>query len=84
MSKEGRISTTALTITLLLCAFLAEGAGKDPKSEKLPDAAEKIRPLLIGAKVPALLLRNADGSSFDLNATMARRPTIVVFYRGGW
>lgn len=84
MSKKGRIAV--LSIALLLCAFSAEAIGKDAKSTrvKLPDSAEKIHPLLIGVKVPALVLKNADGTPFNLNEAVAGKPAIIVFYRGGW
>jgi len=47
-------------------------------------SAEDIHPLSIGATVPALTLQAADGSAFDMNTVIAKRPTVVIFYRGGW
>ncbi len=41
-------------------------------------------PLQVGDPVPALALRTADGSVFDLNAAIARKPAVLIFYRGGW
>jgi len=47
-------------------------------------SAEQVSPLLIGARAPALTLKQADGSAFDLGDAMTSKPTIVIFYRGGW
>lgn len=47
--------------------------------------AATVRPLPVGASMPAgSIVRTAEGKSFDLNAAVARQPTILIFYRGGW
>lgn len=50
----------------------------------IPLKPEDISPLLIGESIPLLTLPTASGSSFDLNKSVSERPTILVFYRGGW
>jgi peroxiredoxin len=50
----------------------------------VPTSAQDIKPLLIGASVPDVTLRTAKGESFDLKAAVAKKPTILIFYRGGW
>jgi len=45
---------------------------------------EDVSPLLCGEKIPAAVLMDAKANSFDLNKAVASRPTILVFYRGGW
>lgn len=45
-------------------------------------AAEKT--LQAGDPVPAVELRTADGSAFDLTAAIAEKPSVLIFYRGGW
>jgi len=47
-------------------------------------SADQVSPLLIGARAPALILKQSDGSAFDLGDAMASKPTILIFYRGGW
>lgn len=66
-----------LSICIFFMAILA-------RSDDLPDSPRKIRPLLIGSTVPELTLKNLDDSDFDLNAAIAQKPTILIFYRGGW
>lgn len=49
-----------------------------------PQAPEDVSPLLIGEKVPSLSLVDAQGKAFDLRQSLTTKPTILVFYRGGW
>jgi len=50
----------------------------------VPDAPNKICPLLIGSPVPPITLQTLDGEAFDLNARLKNRPTILIYFRGGW
>jgi peroxiredoxin len=54
------------------------------QSNDIPDRAADIRPLLIDAKIPTVRLRTMNGESFDVNATVRKKPTILLFFRGGW
>lgn len=54
------------------------------RAHQLPSSAEDICPILVGASVPKLTLTTLNGSSFDLNAAIAEKPTVLIFYRGGW
>ncbi|EDM37991.1 hypothetical protein PBAL39_16239 [Pedobacter sp. BAL39] len=49
-----------------------------------PQKPEDISPLLIGETIPSATLKGANGESFDLNKEVAAKPTILIFYRGGW
>lgn len=50
----------------------------------IPDRAEDISPLLIGEEIPDMGLTDINGNAFDLKKTIAQKPTVLVFYRGGW
>lgn len=50
----------------------------------IPQKPEDISPLLNGENIPLVTLLDASGSSFDLNKAVAEKPTILIFYRGGW
>ncbi|MET4082648.1 peroxiredoxin [Pedobacter sp. UYP30] len=50
----------------------------------VPLKPEDVSPLLVGEKIPTLILSNDKGESVDLNKVVAEKPTILVFYRGGW
>src|SRR5690554_5506850 len=51
---------------------------------QVPFKAEDISPLLIGEQVPNANLLDVDGLSVQLKDVMNVKPTILVFYRGGW
>lgn len=46
--------------------------------------AETVRPLLIGATVPNITLTRVDGKDFVLGTELQLKPTVLIFYRGGW
>jgi hypothetical protein len=50
----------------------------------IPEDAQNIRPLLVNATIPQLTLPDTTGQPFDVNAAVRERPTILLFYRGGW
>lgn len=50
----------------------------------VPLKPEDISPLLVGENIPQAVLTDAAGKPFDLNAAVTAKPTILVFYRGGW
>ncbi|WP_394675644.1 peroxiredoxin-like family protein [uncultured Sphingobacterium sp.] len=51
---------------------------------RIPQNPEDISPLLCGEKIPMAVLVDVSGKRFDLNRAISRKPTILVFYRGGW
>ena len=77
---------------LLLAVIAVLGTpGKDKKDKALEEethkvarSAEEICPILIGDSVPELTLRTVDGKLFNLNKALRNKPTVLIFYRGGW
>ena len=65
--------------SLALAALLAPPA----RAAVAPSAAEA-KPLAVGATTPGATLLNADGTAFDLGAALSEKPTVLIFYRGGW
>lgn len=49
-----------------------------------PDAPHKICPLPIGSPVPPLTLQTLDAEPFDLYARLRVKPTVLIYFRGGW
>lgn len=47
-------------------------------------SAEEIRPLLVGSAVPSVTVRTIDGTEVDLREVVLQKPSVLVFYRGGW
>jgi peroxiredoxin len=48
-----------------------------------PDA-KSARPLAVGATAPDATVQSPDGTALSLATLLAERPTVLVFYRGGW
>ncbi|MFD2932818.1 peroxiredoxin-like family protein [Spirosoma flavum] len=67
-----------LSISLLALLF-AFTTGID-----VPQKPEDISPLLIGETIPDVHLQTLDGKSISLLSEIAKKPTLLVFYRGGW
>lgn len=65
-------------------ALLAVATVDAVEEEPLPQSAEQVRPLLVGAALPPAVLTGDDGVSLDLAASVAGKPAVLVFYRGGW
>jgi peroxiredoxin len=50
----------------------------------VPAKPTDISPLLIGESIPSLALKDANGKTVRVNDKIKERPTILIFYRGGW
>ena len=50
----------------------------------IPTGADDAVPLKAGDNAPAVKVTAVDGTSFDLGRAIAAKPTILIFYRGGW
>lgn len=72
-------TTMILAGAALVCAIAASASTAD-----VPASAEDVRPLLVGSAVPDVRLPAADGGEVDLLASARAKPTILIFYRGGW
>lgn len=46
--------------------------------------ANDVKPLLIGTRIPDVSVRTIDGESVRLRNLVNRKPTVLIFYRGGW
>ncbi|MDM3870692.1 peroxiredoxin-like family protein [Porticoccus sp. W117] len=67
---------SALLISTLL--FATQGM-----AASVAESSAQINPLSVGAAIPAATLSNLDGEPVTVTA-LADKPTIAVFYRGGW
>lgn len=51
---------------------------------QVPEKAEDISPLLIGEIIPEATLQDVNGVEVNLQNVFNEKPTVLVFYRGGW
>ena len=47
-------------------------------------SADKVTPVLINSTIPDVMVKTIDGESVKLRDIVKDKPTIFVFYRGGW
>lgn len=74
-------------LPFLICALLlAATAQAQPTTTaaSVPNAPTQICPQPIGSAVPAMELQSLDGKPFDLAAAIKAKPTILIYFRGGW
>lgn len=68
----------------------AEGAMRAMKSGvstsglSVPASADKTHPLDVGDSVPDVSVQALDGKTVSLLDQVKARPTVLIFYRGGW
>jgi len=72
-----------MKIPITLLALLL-AAGCTLPIAKVPQSAEEIRPLQVGSTIPNVVLRAPTGEPFDLRQAVMEKPTVLIFYRGGW
>lgn len=53
-------------------------------SEHVASSPQDVCPLLNGMRIPQVTLGAADAAPFDLAELISTKPTVLVFYRGGW
>lgn len=53
-------------------------------SAQVPENADEICPMLIGETIPKATLQDSDGKQVELGKLLSSKPSVVVFYRGGW
>lgn len=46
--------------------------------------AKEVNPLLISSEIPDVKLKNMDDETVRLKELVSQKPSILVFYRGGW
>jgi len=51
---------------------------------QVPKNAEDICPLLMGESIPKATLQNSEGKQIEIGKLLSNKPTVLVFYRGGW
>jgi peroxiredoxin len=75
---------------LLFAFFIFVSLGLAPTTSEafdrtqVVDDAANVSPLLIGQSAPNTTLQTVDGAPVSFKALTLEKPTVVIFYRGGW
>ncbi|GAB4242421.1 MAG: peroxiredoxin-like family protein [Acidobacteriota bacterium] len=75
------IAGAALTLGLSLWTGGDLGA---VNRSAIAESAEEICPLLPGMPIPDVSVRDVSGNRVSLQSLVSIRPTVLIFYRGGW
>ena len=77
----------AILVSVAWIGGLSLAAAADPAptgAAPIPATPAEVRPILIGAEAPGLVLQNSAGEEVDLGRALEMRSTILVFYRAHW
>ena len=72
-------NTTLAVSTLLLSLFASISLGA-----AIPSSPAEVQPLEVGSAVPAATVQTADGKDVQLAELTTGKPSVIIFYRGGW
>lgn len=67
-------------LVLLFSVFATQALDRT----EIRTSAEDVTPLLNGATVPNAKVQTVEGDPLSLQGLFMQKPTVVVFYRGGW
>jgi hypothetical protein len=74
----------SIVVAVLLLGVMAAASRADTGGPFIADDPAQIRPLMIGAHVPDVALVTPDHRPVVLRDILAKQPTILIYYRGGW
>lgn len=77
-------NSISLIVLILFTTLQLTLAGEPAVKNHIASSAEEICPLLTGTQIPAVTLTNIDGEPFTLKSAVTKKPTALIFYRGGW
>lgn len=71
-----------INLVILFLIFSITMIGQNMKNAA--KSADQICPVLIGEKIPSVSLKSIDNNEVDLLELVSQKPTVLIFYRGGW
>ncbi|PWJ58728.1 peroxiredoxin [Dyadobacter jejuensis] len=69
---------------LSMMLFAVVRSANAQETTTFPQQATDISPLLIGESIPDFTLPDLQGKAVKLKEQLAAKPTLLIFYRGGW
>jgi peroxiredoxin len=73
---------TMRLITLLIIVSSSNLLAQQPAG--IPEFPTDISPLLIGETIPGMNLKTVDGITISILEKIAKKKSVLIFYRGGW
>lgn len=82
---NGRLGTCSTCVAITDGLGLTTLAVASPSDTPPVAASDKaINPRQVGEQAPSASIKNREGDTVALDAIIRGKPTVVVFYRGGW
>jgi len=84
---NGIIAGLGFVTFALLGGVVIAQSESSPQVETPGRVAERsndIHPILVGMKVPDVVLADVNGKEVKLYSLLEKKPTVLIFYRGGW
>ncbi len=53
-------------------------------SQSVPDSPTEVSPILVNSTIPDVSVRSIEDEKLSLRTVVAEKPTVLIFYRGGW
>lgn len=63
---------------------LAGGPDSPGRPERIAETPASVCPVLVGTAAPSAKVRDLDGVDRELRDVFHEKPTVLLFYRGGW
>lgn len=77
-----------LGISLVILMFALIAGSTNPlyanEQHKAVASAEETHPILVGEIIPDVSVETVDGKTVQLLELVRSKPTVLIFYRGGW
>lgn len=72
------------SIKLLLTLVIGFAISTAIFAQMVPDDPTKVHPILVNSTIPDVSVKTIDGESKTLKSIVSEKPTVLIFYRGGW
>ena len=84
MTRHNAMTQWVWLAAMILALESQPSAGRSFSNNDVPTRAEDICPVLIGQSIPDAVLKTPDNAPLKLTSAIAEKPTLLIFYRGGW
>jgi len=79
-----KIRTPSMLILVAALAAAGCGGARSKSPAGIATSPTAIQPVLIGSRVPPIIVFTPDGKQANLATEVSAKPTVLVIYRGNW
>lgn len=72
------------SLAAVVASLVIIGWGPAGFAQAIAPSLAEIQPLAVGERAPVFTVFRVDGSAYHFDSGNLERPTLIVFYRGGW